>query len=90
MKATIYLKEENHNPINLDGTLTELMQGSDGLTVVMSGGENNKKLGGLFTEIREGEETKMMTGLIEGAVCILNIDGTETLYFPAPVRIHAI
>ena len=90
MKATIFLNEENHNPINLDGTLTELMQGSEGLTVVMSGGENNKKLGGLFTEIREGEETKMMKGLIEGAVCILNTDGTETLYFPAPIRIHAI
>ena len=90
MKATIYLNEENHNPINLDGTLAELMQGSEGLTVVMSGGENNKKLNGLFTEIRGKEETKMMKGLIEGAVCILNTDGTETLYFPAPVRIHAI
>ena len=90
MKATIFLNEENHNPINLDGTLAELMQGSEGLTVVMSGGENNKKLGGLFTEIREGEEIKMMKGLIEGAVCILNNDKSETLYFPAPVRIHAI
>jgi hypothetical protein len=90
MRTTIYLREDNHNPINLDGTLTELMQGSEGLTVVMSGGENNKKLKGLFTEIREGEETKTMKGLIEGAVCILNNDGTETLYFPAPIRIHAI
>ena len=90
MKATIFLNEENHNPINLDGTLAELMQGSEGLTVVMSGGENNKKLQGLFTEIREGESKKEMKGMIEGAVCILNNDGTETLYFPAPVRIHAI
>lgn len=90
MKATIFLNEENHNPINLDGTFTKLMQGSEGLTIVMSGGENNKKLKSLFTEIREGEETKKMKGLIEGAVCILNTDGTETLYFPAPVRIHII
>ena len=90
MKATIYLNEENHNPINLDGTLTELMQGSDGLTIVMSGGENNKKLGGLFTEIREGESKKEMKGMIEGAVCILNTEGTETLYFPSPIRVHII
>ena len=90
MKATIFLNEENHNPINLDGTLTEFMQGFDGSTIIMAGGENNKKLNGLFTEIREKEETKTMKGLIEGAVCILNTDGTETLYFPAPVRIHAI
>ena len=89
MKATIYLNEENHNPISLDGTLAELMQGSDGLTVVMSGGENNKKLRGLFTEIREGEETKTMEGMIEGSVCIMD-EGTETLYFPAPVRVHII
>ena len=89
MKATIYLNEENHNPINLDGTLAELMQGSEGLTVVMSGGENNKKLRGLFTEIREGESKKVLKGLIEGAVCIMD-EGTETLYFPAPVRVHII
>lgn len=90
MKATIYLGEENHSPINLDGALTELMQGSDGLTIVMSGGENNKKLGGLFTEIREEGETKTIKGMIEGAVCIRDNEGTETLYFPAPVRVHII
>jgi hypothetical protein len=89
MKATIFLNEENHNPISLDGTLTEFLQGSDGLTVVMSGGENNKKLRGLFTEIREEGETKTMKGLIEGAVCIMD-EGTETLYFPAPIRVHII
>lgn len=90
MKATIFLNEENHNPINLDGTLTEFMQGSDGLTIVMSGGENNKKLRNLFTEIREGESKEEMKGMIEGAVCILNNEGTETLYFPSPVRVHII
>lgn len=90
MKVTIFLNEENHNPINLNGTLTEFMQGIDGSTIIMAGGENVKKLRGLFTEIRGKEETKTMKGLIEGAVCILNEDGTETLYFPAPVRIHAI
>ena len=90
MKATIFLNEENHNPISLDGTLTEFLQGSDGLTVVMSGGENNKKLNGLFTEIREGESKKEMKGMIEGAVCIINQEGTETLYFPSPVRVHII
>ena len=89
MKATIFLNEENHNPINLDGTLTEFMQGSDGSTIVLSGGENNKKLRGLFTEIREGESKKNFKGLIEGAICILE-EETETLYFPAPVRIHII
>ena len=90
MKATIFLNEENHNPINLDGTLAELMQGSEGLTVVMSGGENNKKLQGLFTEIREEGETKKMKGMIEGAICALNDDGTELLRFPFPVRVHII
>ena len=90
MKATIYLKEDNYNPINLDGTLTELMQGSEGLTVVMSGGENNKKLQGLFTEIREEGETKKMKGMIEGAICALNDDGTELLRFPFPIRVHII
>ena len=90
MKATIYLNEENHNPISLDGTLTEFLQGSDGLTVVMSGGENNKKLQGLFTEIREEGGWKTMKGMIDGAVCIINQEGTETLYFPSPVRVHII
>ena len=90
MKATIFLNEENHNPINLDGTLTELMQGSEGLTVVMSGGENNKKLKSLFTEIREEGETKKMKGIIEGAICALNDDGTELLRFPFPIRVHII
>jgi N-acetylneuraminic acid mutarotase len=90
MKATIFLNEENHNPINLDGTLTEFMQGIDGSTIIMAGGENVKKFRGLFTEIREEGETKKMKGMIEGAVCILDKEGTETLYFPAPVRIHAI
>jgi hypothetical protein len=90
MKATIFLNEENHNQIDLDGTLTEFLQGSDGSTIVMSGGENNKKLQGLFTEIREEGETKTMKGMIEGAVCIRDNEGTETLYFPAPVRVHII
>jgi hypothetical protein len=59
MKATIFLNEENHNPINLDGTLTEFMQGIDGSTIIMAGGENVKKFRGLFTEIREeGEQRK--------------------------------
>ena len=89
MKATIFLDEENHNPINLDGTLTEFMQVSDGSTIVMSGGENNKKFQGLFTEIREGESKKELKGLIKGAVCIME-EKTEILYFPSPVRVHII
>ena len=90
MKATIFLDEENHNSINLDGTLTEFMQGIDGSTIIMSGGENVKKLRGLFTEIREEGETKRMKGTIEGAICALNDDGTELLRFPFPVRVHII
>lgn len=90
MRATIYLNEDNHNPINLDGTLTEYMQGSDSSTIVMLGGENNKKLRGLFTEIREGESKEERKGIIEGAICILNEEGTETLYFPTPIRVHII
>jgi hypothetical protein len=55
----------------------------------MSGGENNKKLQGLFTEIREGESKKELKGLIKGAVCIME-EKTEILYFPSPVRVHII
>lgn len=89
MKVSIYLNEGNHNPINLDGTLIEFTVGSKGSTLVMSGGENNKKLRGLFAEIRGKENVKSM-GLIKEAICVLNEEGTETLYFPAQIKIHAI
>ena len=90
MKAEIFLNEENHNGINLDGILVEFFQGGSGSTIVMNGSENSKKLKDVFCEIREGNDKTMREGLIKGAVCILNGEGTETLYFPAPVRIHII
>ena len=52
----------------------------------MMSGENNKKLQGLFTEIRKGERIEKMKGMIEGAVCIVEKDA-ETLYFPKPIRV---
>ena len=93
MKAEIFLSGENHNPINLDGTLVEFMQGSDGSTVVLEGGQNWKKLGNLFGEIRNQnggtlkEHYFNRTGMVKNSVCILE-DSTETIYFPVPVRIH--
>ena len=62
------------------------MTGKEGLTITMMSGENNKKLQGLFTEIRKGERIEKMKGMIEGAVCIVEKDA-ETLYFPKPIRV---
>ena len=90
MKATIFLNEENHNPINLDGILVEFFQGGSGSTIVMRESENNRKLKDVFCEIREGDNKTMKEGLIKESVCILNEDGSETLYFPAPIRVHII
>ena len=90
MKAKIYLGDGKYNPISLDGTLVEFMQGSTGsATLVMSGGENNKKFGNLFGEIRKDNKKETVKGLVEGAICIVE-EKTETLYFPAPVRVHII
>ena len=90
MKAEIFLDEGNHNGINLDGILVEFFQGGSGSTIVMKDSENGKKLKDVFCEFREGDQKTMREGLIKESVCILNEDGTETLYFPVPVRVHII
>ena len=90
MKAEIFLNEENHNGINLDGILVEFFQGGSGSTIVMNCSENSKKLKDVFCEIREGDNKTIRDGLIKESVCILNEDGSETLYFPSPVRVHII
>lgn len=98
MNATIFLNETNHNGISLDGTLVEYMQGGTGSTLVMSGGSNWKKLMGLFGEIRHMEGEKIVEhyynrkgATIKGSIVILcPKEGTETIWFPAPVRVHII
>ena len=96
MKATIFLNEENHNPISLDGTLIEFMQGSSSSTLIMKGGENNKKLRELFAEIRNDIEGNTddhffnKNGLVKDSICILSEDDTEILCFPSVIRVHII
>jgi len=96
MKAEIFLDEGNHNGINLDGILVEFFQGGSGSTLVMKGGENNKKLRELFAEIRNDIEGNTddhffnKNGLVKDSICILSEDDTEILCFPSVIRVHII
>lgn len=90
MKAEIFLNGGNHNGISLDGILVEFFQGGSGSTIVLKNSENSKKLKDVFCEIREGDQKIVREGLIKESVCIRNEDGSETLYFPAPTRVHII
>ena len=88
MKTRIYLNPVNKNAIDLTGTLKDFREGSSGSTIVLIGGENNKRLRGLFSEIIEGEKKTEILGVIDGSKCILEEGGVESLYFPNPVRVQ--
>jgi hypothetical protein len=84
MVAKVLLGREQ---ITLRGTLMEFFKGEDESTVCMAGGENEKVLRNLFSEVRKEGQTYECGGVIKNSICIVEEDGSEIIKLPGDVRV---
>ncbi|MBP3732149.1 MAG: hypothetical protein J6I84_02770 [Bacilli bacterium] len=89
MKVKIYLSENDHHGIVLDGNLVEFFTGTNETKITLVGGENYKKYVNLFQSVEEDGNIKECIGVTKSRL-IRGNDGTEWIGFSNDMgyRVH--